>query len=167
MKTKKSWISLGSIITIVILIGCTLFLYNRYIKSGIFGLEDQSENKTETSTETGYQLDATYPRYLIEGTITSVKIDLLKGEFKVEINVNKIFLNELSFTREVTVLTDEETEFVLYELEIEKETPIKIEDFEIGSPVVISTKELNNDILTQNIFTGTKMIKMLSTSKNI
>lgn len=164
---KKSWISLGSIIIIVILTGCTLFLYNRYIKTGIFDLENRPENKIETLIGTNYQFDTTYPKYLIEGIITSVEIDLLKGEFKVEINVNKIFLNELSFTREITVLTDEETEFVLYELEIKKETPIKIEDFEIGSPVVISTKEPNNDILTQNIFTGTKMIKMLGGSKNI
>ncbi|UZE93276.1 MAG: hypothetical protein IB617_00275 [Candidatus Nealsonbacteria bacterium] len=158
MEIKSSWMVLVSIIVIVVLIGCALFVYYRYIKP---------ETQTETPSETSYQLDPTYPRYLIEGIITSVEINPPEGKFKIEVDINKIFLDELSFTKEVTVLTDKETEFVFYKPETKKETPATIEDFEIGAPVVIAIKESNSNILSEDTFTSIKMTRMLGIQMNI
>lgn len=158
MEIKSSWMILLLIIAIFILIGCALFVYNRYIKP---------ETQTETPSETSYQLDPAYPRYLIEGIITSVEINPPEGKFKIEADINKIFLDEISFTKEVIVLTDKETEFVFYEPETKKETPATIEGFETGMQIVIAVKESNSNILTEDTFTSMKMTRMLAIQMNI
>ncbi|XOB46847.1 MAG: hypothetical protein ACKKMV_01600 [Candidatus Nealsonbacteria bacterium] len=160
MEIKSSWMVLVSIIVIFILTGYTLFIYNRY-RTTIPGEENQSETQTGTPAGTSYQLDPAYPRDMIEGFIKSAEIELPKGKFGVKVNINKIFLDELSFTKEVTVLTDKETEFALYELEIGKESSLTIEDFKIGTSVLITIKGTNDNILSQKTFTAIKMMKML------
>ncbi len=140
MEIKNSWLLLISIIVILTL---TAYIF--------FGRQ----------SETGYTLDPSYPRNLIEGSISSIEISPSEGKFKVKVNLNQIFQEEISSIREVIVLVDEDTEFLSFNLETKTETNIKIGDFEEGDLVVVATEEENTGILTQDIFTGMRVKKMV------
>jgi len=154
MNIKTSWLVLASISIILILTGLAFYVYN-YSVSEFF-----QDTEPEIQTETPPEADTQYPKNLLEAFIISVEIDFPKGNFKVKVDLNKIFLGEVSPTKEVTVLTDETTEFSVYNLETQEETQATIEDFGEGVGVVIGIKEDNDTILIEDTFTALKMMKM-------
>lgn len=147
MKIKGSWLISVSIIVILFLIGYAFFIYNR--------------SQHNAPPKTDYKLNPVYPRNLIEGVITSIEISLPEGKFKVEVNLNQIFQEEISSTREVTVLIDSDTEFLLFEFGTGSETKIKMEDFKKGDSVVVAIEEENTEILTRDTFTAIRIKKMV------
>lgn len=150
MKIKSSWLILILVIIIFILTVYTYFLY-----------PDSKSTTPISKTETGYQLNQEYPKNILEAFITGSEIDSERGRFKLEVNINKIFQEDISFNKEVTVLADENTVFSIYDMETKEETLLAIEDFEVGTAVVVSIKEGNDNILTEDTFTALKMTKMV------
>lgn len=148
MKIKKSW--LGSVLLAAILIfaGYAIFLAN------------QSEDQPDVSSGGEYQINPNYPKNLIEGAITSIELNPPQGTFGIEVNMDKIFLEEISLTKEVTLLIDEEAKFFFFNLETREEMLIKMEDFKVGDQVIIATSEGNSEILTRDTFTGLEMKNM-------
>lgn len=158
MNIKTSWLVLASISIILILTGLAFYIYNYSVSE--FPQDTEPESQTETPPEEDSQLDSQYPKNILEAFIISVEIDFPKGNFKVKVDLNKIFPEEVSHTKEVTVLTDETTKFSVYNLETQEETQASIEDFGEGVGVVIAIKEDNDTILIEDTFTALKMMKM-------
>ncbi|XOB40310.1 MAG: hypothetical protein ACKKMR_03305 [Candidatus Nealsonbacteria bacterium] len=155
MNIKTPWLVLVSISIILILTGLAFYTYNYSVS------ELPQDTEPEIQTETPAEADSQYPRNLLEAFIISVEIDSPKGNFKVKVDLNKIFPEEVSHTKEVTVLTDETTKFSVYYLETQEETPATIEDFGEGVGVVIAIKEDNDTILIEDSFTALRMMKMI------
>lgn len=158
MKIKSSWLVLSSIIAILILTVYAFFIYNRSQREDNPFPEDQSQ----TQPETDYKVDSAYPQNLIEGVITSIEISPSEGKFKVKVDLNQMFQEEISSTREVTVSINENTEFFLFDFGTGAETNIRMEDFKEGDSVVVAIKEKNAEILTQDTFTGIGVKKMVN-----
>lgn len=158
MKIKSSWLVLISIIAISILAAYIFLIYNRSQK------EDNSfpDAQSQIQPETDYKVDPAYPPNLIEGAVVSIEISPSEGKFKVKVNLDEMFQEEISFTREVIILINENTEFFLFDFGTGAETNIKIGDFKEGDAVVVAIKEKNTEILTQDTFTGIRVKKMVN-----
>ena len=153
MKIKNSWLVLVSIVAILILTSSVFFIYSR----PDVPLENQSQSQPEVNLE----LKKGYPPNLLEGVITSIEINQSEGKFKIEVNLDPIFQEKPSFTREVTVLITENTKLSVYNFEVGVETKMDIESFKEGDGVVVAVKEENAEILTRDMYTGASVKKMI------
>lgn len=161
---KTSSLVLISIIVIFLLTGVAIFVYDSFSEGDIFGIGTKIERQIPLEESSKGESD--YPTQILEGFIMDIitygSEENLKG-IKLKANVGKIFPweNLSSEFKLVMVLINEKTEFSLFDLDIQEGSPLEVEDFKIGDGVVVAIQESNKNILNQDVFTGTRVTKIL------
>jgi len=112
----------------------------------------------EAVPELGFWELIEYPDNLLEGKVISIS----KEEpvtVAVEIDGSKIIPNVGLLKKTISIPDD--AELVFHEVTPRWDRPMELNELEVGDNVVIATKESTRaNLLTQDIFTATKIIKI-------
>jgi len=113
-------------------------------------LQDEPQNNEES-----------YPVHFLEGEILSIQ----KGEypvFEIDVDLSKLFSKETSEKMIRTIVTTQDTEYILHNLDTEKNSSFDPSTLKIGEYIIFGIQESNLEIRSLDKFTANKLVRMVS-----